>query len=89
MPGTMTCWTERALAFIKKRTWPQYMHGDQPTVRQLARRYRVKQQDVVDALEYHDLVCMNVGLGIGNGVHEYESIGDYNFEWMGGDDDDV
>jgi len=80
-------WTERALAFIKARTWPTYESGTQPTVRELARRYRVRQQAVVDELESHDLLCMNVGVGIGSGVWEHESIGDYNFEWMGGDGD--
>ncbi|MBW2561412.1 MAG: hypothetical protein JRE40_11235 [Deltaproteobacteria bacterium] len=80
-------WTKRALAFIKEQTYPEYPAGDAPTVRDLARRYRVSQQAIVDELEHHDLLCMNVGIGIGNGVHEHESIGDYNFEWMGGDDE--
>ncbi len=79
--------TDRALAFIKGRTWPSYESGTQPTVRELARRYRVRQQDVVDALECHDSVCMNVGIGIGNGVWEHESIGDYNFEWVGDEEE--
>lgn len=74
---------DRALAFIRGRTWPTYESGTQPTVRELARRYRVRQQDIVDALECHESVCMNVGIGIGNGVWEHEDIGDYNFEWVG------
>ncbi len=75
--------TDRALAFIRGRTWPTYESGTQPTVKELARRYRVRQCDVVDALEDCESVCMNVGVEIGNGVWEYESIGDYNFEWVG------
>lgn len=75
--------TDRALALIRSRTWPSYESGTQPTVRELARRYRVRQRDVVDALEDHGDVCMNIGISIGDGVYEHESIGDYNFEWMG------
>lgn len=80
----MTHWIERALLFIKKRTYPKYISGSQPTVRELARRYRVNQQKIVNELEDHESVCMNVGLRVGNGVYEHECIGDYNFEWMGG-----
>lgn len=79
-----THWIDRAVGFIKMRTWPQYVSGDAPTVRELARRYRVPQQDVVDALECDERVSMNVGIqvgGLGGGVAEHESIGDYSFEW--------
>ena len=79
----MTHWTERALSFIKERTWPTYVSGTAPTVRELARRYRVSQQEVIVELEYHDSVCMNIGIQIGGGVSVHESVGDYNFEWMG------
>lgn len=75
---------DHALAFIKERTWPEYPSGTAPTVRELARRCRVRQRDIVDALENHGSVCMNVGFGIGGGVAEYGSVGDYSFEWMGG-----
>ena len=81
----MTHWTKRALAFIKIRTYPEYLtykSGDAPTVRELALRYRVSQQEVVDALEDHESICMNIGLQIGDGVFEHKSIGDYNFEWL-------
>lgn len=74
---------DRMLALVRARTWPSYESGTQPTVREMARRYRVKQRDIVEMLECHDSVCMNVGIGIGGGVYEHESIGDYNFEWMG------
>ena len=77
--------TDRALVYIKKQTWPEYPAGEAPTVRELARRYRVRQQDILDMLEEHENVCVNVGIGIGNGVHEHKSIGDYSFEWLGGD----
>lgn len=79
----MTHWTQRALLFIKQRTYPAYFSGEAPTVRELAHRYRISQQEVMDSLEDHEPICMNVGLQIGNGVFEHESIGDYNFEWMG------
>jgi len=74
---------DRMLVFIRGRTYPSYEFGTQPTVREMARRYRVRQQDIVDMLECHDSVCMNVAVGIGDGFYEHESIGDYNFEWTG------
>jgi hypothetical protein len=80
-----THWIDRAVAFIKMRTWPQYVQGSEPTVRELARRYGVSQQSVVDALSCHELVSMNVGIqveGMGGGVVAYDSIGDYSFEWL-------
>lgn len=79
----MTHWTERALSYIRKQTFPRYVNESAPTVRELARRYRVPQQEVINELEDNESVCMNVGLQIGNGIHEHECIGDYNFEWMG------
>ncbi len=76
-------WIDRAVTFIKAQTWPQYVSGYAPTVRELARRYRMSQQSVVDALECDERVCMNVGIGVvGGGTFEHELIGDYNFEWM-------
>lgn len=79
----MTHWTELAMLFIRSKTFPIYFQGEAPTVRELARKYRIKQQEVVDELEGHESLCMNVGIGInGGGVHEFKSIGDFNFEWM-------
>lgn len=74
---------DRMLAFIKLRTWPSYVAHTMPSVREIALRYRMRQQDVVEMLECNDSVRMNVGFRAARGVHEHESIGDYRFEWMG------
>jgi hypothetical protein len=55
-----------------------------PTVRQLARRYRITQALVEQIAEDVDLLGINCGVqiqGVGYGV--FDNLGDYTLEWCG------
>jgi hypothetical protein len=53
---------------------------DPISIRELAKRLRVKQRDVLSACEDNDM-CINVGIGIqGAGYAEHDNIGDYTIE---------
>lgn len=56
---------------------------DWPTVAELARRYKVKQSDIVDIAEGHDNLDLIVGMRTGSGHGAFATIGEYRVEWFG------
>lgn len=66
---------------IKRVPW------ELPTVAEAAKRFRVRQQDVLDAVEGvdprdvgGDYFGYNVGIQCGSGYGEYDRIGEYTLE---------
>lgn len=56
---------------------------DWPTVRDLARRYRVTQDDIMDMVETDGDLDMAVGMRTYNGVGSFDRPGDYRVEYIG------
>ena len=54
---------------------------DWPTIRELAVRYRIKQNTVIDIVESHENLDLIVGMKTYNGYGEFENKGDYRVEW--------
>lgn len=59
--------------------------GELISVRHAAKSLRIRQDDVIEMTEASDgldlIVGMRVG-GLGGGVYEHESKGDYQIEWF-------
>lgn len=53
--------------------------GIDPTIRQIARTFNIRQSVVHGICEDMDL-CINVGFATGNGYAEFDTIGDYTVE---------
>jgi hypothetical protein len=71
---------ERLRAYAKGYSETKH-HSEWPTVRELARRYRCTQQEVIDAAE-QDGMDVIVGVQVpGVGYAAEERIGDYRIEW--------
>lgn len=49
------------------------------TIRELARRCKKRQEEILDICEGEGL-NVNIGIRVGSGVAEYSSIGDYTVE---------
>lgn len=54
------------------------------TVREAARKFRVRQSKILEIAEDLDY-CVNVGLRVGNGIWKHENIGDYELEILNKD----
>ena len=56
-----------------------------PTIREIARKFRITQVEVLDTIESSHRFIVNVGCqaGTGGGIWEHESIGDYEIELSG------
>jgi hypothetical protein len=50
------------------------------TIRELARKFRIRQSDVLDMIEDSPDLGYNVGVRINNGIAEYKNIGDYTVD---------
>ena len=53
------------------------------TVRYVARKFRLKQSDVIDMAEDSLILNYNVGIRTHSGIGEYNNIGDYTLEYIG------
>jgi len=53
------------------------------TVRYIARKFRLKQSDVIDMAEDSLILNYNVGIRTHSGIGEYDNIGDYTLEYIG------
>lgn len=66
------------------REWSRLHHSEWPSVRTLARRYRVRQACVLDAAEYSEVLDICVGVQIpGFGHRAHSATGDYSIEYIG------
>lgn len=61
-----------------------------PTVRYFARRYKLKQNDIIDMVESSEVLDLVVGfqIGGGEGYGSFDREGDYRVEYIGEEDDD-
>lgn len=53
------------------------------SVRELARKFRMPQKDMLDRLEDLEHISVNCGERTHGGIYEYPRIGDYQPEWLG------
>ena len=52
-----------------------------PTIRDVAKKFRMKQANVLYLIEDIDELEYNVGFAVGSGHYEYPMIGDYTVEY--------
>ena len=65
--------------YVKERTGDDWWKW--PTIRELAIKFRRKQDDIIDIVEAHDNLDLIVGMSNYNGYGEFELKGDYRVEW--------
>lgn len=73
--------TDRLVEHVKSQMDKPWM--DWPTVRELAKRYRCRQDVIIDMVDQHESLDLIVGMRAGNGHGEFECKGDYRVEWYG------
>lgn len=71
--------TDRLAEYVKTQMDKAWL--DWPTVRELAMRYRCKQDDIIDMVDDHENLDLIVGMRTGSGYGEFDTKGDYRVEW--------
>ena len=69
----------RATLYVKQ----QNKQFQLPTVRQLAKRYRMSQGKILTLIEDADDLDYNVAIATGSAMVDYDNIGDYTVEFCG------
>ena len=82
---------DRLVADVRERTWESFSRrgGDTfVTIRELARRYRIKQEAVLKIIADDALVCIITGMGADGKRWSFplgacDAVGDWTVEWIG------
>lgn len=71
--------TELLAEFVKTQMDKPWL--DWPTVRELAKRYHCKQDEIIGIVDDHENLDLIVGMRTGSGHSEFDTKGDYRVEW--------
>lgn len=73
----------RVTTYVKQ----QNKRFELPTVRQLAKRYKMSQDKMLTLIEDADYLDYNVAIASGSRMADYDSVSDYTVEFCGERDD--
>ena len=69
---------------LEKIVKQHYQYRDKfPQVRMLSKLMRVRQSEIIELAEDSEVLDVIVGIRSGNGIGEFENIGDYQIEYYG------
>lgn len=70
---------EKLTEYVKSHMYKNWLQW--PTVRDLAIKYKCRQDEIVDIVESNDNLDLIVGMRAGGGIASFDSKGDYRVEW--------